>query len=256
MRELLVKAVTETGDALEDFSVHMIVIFVFLFIYLVREGYWQKSVFVELKRSLQENIHRLWIILGMVGFSVLIIDRPVKDFFVKYEYYYWNDLLFKFGKDMGDSGILFSVMVTILICGMIWKKDRLVWVMGAGLMSSVFASLVVLLLKALITRERPDADVSPYNFFAYIQAFQIKELFQYQFLSMPSGHNVTIFSAMTPIFLSLNNRFAKIAIAVFTVMVGVSRIAGVQHWVSDTIAGASFGIWVGIIFYRYHMGRK
>lgn len=256
MRDILVKFMKIIGDSVGEFSVHMYVIFVFLFLYLFKEGYWKKDIFIALYQSFRVNLNRVFILFILAITLVFFVDKPIKDYFVIHEYDLIYDLIFKFGKDMGDSAILFGILVIITIVGLIWKKDRLVHIISVALMSSAFASLIVLLFKVLITRERPDADISQFNFFSYLVAFEMGELFQYKFLSMPSGHTITIFSAMTPLFLALKNRWAKSIIVFFAVIVGFSRVAGMQHWVSDTIVGACFGIWVGVVFYNSLVGKR
>jgi membrane-associated phospholipid phosphatase len=179
-----------------------------------------------------------------------LLDNPVKNYFIIHEYDNIYDTLFKIGKEIGKADVLFSFIVVCMVSALLINKKEIFKVLAICLLSTMFASLFVLLFKAGISRERPAPGISNLNFFCYIKAYKMNELFGYKFFSMPSGHTVTVFSAFFPMILYIKNKFYKILLCIIPVITAFSRVCGMQHWTSDVIAGALFGIWIGNVFYN------
>jgi hypothetical protein len=62
--------------------------------------------------------------------------------------------------------------------------------------------------------------------------------------SMPSGHTSTAFATATALTYSYGWKAAAVAYPLAT-FVGMTRMADDMHWLSDTVAGAFIGIWMG-----------
>jgi hypothetical protein len=87
----------------------------------------------------------------------------------------------------------------------------------------ISTEIVTLTLKLGIQRRRPDGSNN---------------------LSMPSGHTSTAFATATALTYSYGWKAGIWAYPLAT-FVGMSRMADDVHWLSDTVAGAFIGVWMG-----------
>ncbi len=67
--------------------------------------------------------------------------------------------------------------------------------------------------------------------------------------SFPSGHTMAAFSIFTALALFTKNKYFQLLYFVLALLVGISRIYLVQHFLDDVIFGASVGVILGIIAY-------
>ncbi len=239
-----------------NISYHIYIIFIFLIIYMIKNRYLQKNIFKNIFHSLKTHKNTLIISFLIIISAVFIIDNPVKNYFIIHEYDIFYDSLFKIGKEIGKAEVLFSFIVACIASAMMLNNKKLMHILIVCLLSSMFASLTVLLFKSGISRERPDPNISNLNFFCYIKAYKMNKLFSYKFFSMPSGHTVTVFSAFFPLILYVKNKIIKSLLWLIPLLTAFSRVCGMQHWVSDVIAGAIFGIWIGYVFYKSYVVEK
>jgi membrane-associated phospholipid phosphatase len=115
--------------------------------------------------------------------------------------------------------------------------------LAAGLLATPVALLLSRLPKALIDSPRPAAVLDP-------AAIHINGMRLAAHNSFPSGHAITAFLVVA-VLLSCGpakrSRLpAVIAIVLFGVLVGLSRIAVGAHWPSDVLAGAGLGLLAGL----------
>lgn len=110
----------------------------------------------------------------------------------------------------------------------------------------LFSGALVQISKHIIGRKRPYAvaDLSPQEFHPFTG--------NYEFHSMPSGHSQVVFSAATILTLA----WPKAAVLWYgtAILIAASRVITLNHWVSDTVAGAFVGI-VGVLIARRYLER-
>ena len=96
----------------------------------------------------------------------------------------------------------------------------------------ITTGISTILIKNLARRTRPDGS-DPYSF--------------------PSGHTSTVFTSAAVLqkFYGWKVGIPAYSLGVFTAM---SRWSEGRHWASDTVAGATLGIWIGYAFARAHLG--
>ena len=113
-------------------------------------------------------------------------------------------------------------------------------------MASIFAGLFNAILKVLINRERPGIGMNPDHFFHFFATGckHIGDLI-YASNSMPSGHTITIFAAVTPFFLSAKTFKMRMMLVFFVGMICFARIYTLNHWVSDVFVSAILGSIIG-----------
>lgn len=68
--------------------------------------------------------------------------------------------------------------------------------------------------------------------------------------SFPSGHTMAAFALYTYLALCLpNKRWSGVLLGLLAVLVGVSRVYLVQHFLKDIFFGAMLGVLIGVVFY-------
>lgn len=235
-------------------SIYFVIVFFVLLYYLIKEGYWRglvKGLIIEIKNNYFPGI----VVLIMAVFSVLFIDLPLSNYFSRPNSLSFLQPLISKINGLGDGNILFSLLVFLTIISYFLKKERYLRIFSIALSSSVFAGLINLFIKMLVTRERPYMSLSPYKFLAYADALKKHNLFQVEYLSMPSGHTIIIFAAMIPLVLYYKNRVLKFIFAMLPILVGFARIYLFKHWLSDVIIAAFLGTMIGIVTYRVNINR-
>lgn len=107
----------------------------------------------------------------------------------------------------------------------------------------LFSGVLVQVSKHLIGRKRPYAvaDLSPHEFHPFTA--------NYEYHSMPSGHSQVVFSAATLLTI-IFPKFAVLWIGIAT-WIAASRVITLNHWVSDTLAGAFLGVLGALVARRY-----
>lgn len=103
----------------------------------------------------------------------------------------------------------------------------------------VLSSAITGLLKTSVGRNRPYLNKGPYEF--ELLEFRTKPAY----LSFPSGHTSSIFSAMTVLAMKSSSAWLKRAAYGFAVSVGFQRITDRRHWASDVVAGGLIGYLTG-----------
>jgi membrane-associated phospholipid phosphatase len=107
----------------------------------------------------------------------------------------------------------------------------------------LFSGVLVQVFKHIIGRKRPYAvaDLSPHEFHPLTA--------NYEFHSMPSGHSQVVFTAATV--LTMVWPKAWMLWYGFAALLAASRVVTLNHWISDTVAGAFFGIVGALVARRY-----
>ena len=123
----------------------------------------------------------------------------------------------------------------LLMLLFIRKKPDLVW---SGMVATLIATLVVNILKYYIVSPRPPS-VLEANMINIIGP----ALYSHSF---PSGHTATIFTLAGLLVFYFRTFFARLAIVIIGLLIGISRIAVGVHWPADILAGAALGILLAI----------
>lgn len=158
-------------------------------------------------------------------------------------------------EELGSGDICGSILIVCFFVALLMEQKRLQHLFSTSFLSLLTGGLSVNILKIIMCRPRPSANPDPFQFFHFVSAFQNKPLLDADFLSMPSGHTVTIVSAAVPIILSTRNRFLQGSLILLTVLVSVARLYKVLHWPSDIFGGAILGISIGWVFYQHNFER-
>ena len=161
---------------------------------------------------------------------------------------WWVRILTDFGKDEYVLAVLAGLLVVLAIVSPALRGIRRSLLLGLGTrLQFIFCAvavpnLVTEVLKYCIGRGRPfvggEANAFHFSHFAGNPAYY----------SFPSGHATTAFALALAV--SVIWPQARLAMAVYAIVIAATRLVLVAHHPSDVVAGALVGI-VGAMFVRY-----
>jgi membrane-associated phospholipid phosphatase len=117
--------------------------------------------------------------------------------------------------------------------------------------ASIYAGIFNAILKFIFNRQRPSIGIEPTNFFCFIMSNN-KTFFDLSYAcnSMPSGHTVIVFAAITPLFLYIKSSLYRFLILCFGIIIAIARVYTLNHWLSDVIVSVFLGTLVGLTIYE------
>jgi membrane-associated phospholipid phosphatase len=140
----------------------------------------------------------------------------------------------KAGK-FGDQGPLYAISSGVLAVGVV-SRDRRLTDTGLAMLAAIAAADVTKrVAKNLVRRTRPKLLLDKGDYEADTGGSDDKKE-----QSFPSGHTACTVAAARAF--SRNVPEAKAAAGVAAVAIGISRIAGGEHWPLDVLAGAVIGL--------------
>ena len=161
---------------------------------------------------------------------------------------WWLRILTDFGKDEYVLSALAGLLIAVAIVSPALRGIQRALLLGLGtrlqfiFFAVAVSNLVTEVLKYCIGRGRPfvggEANAFHFSHFAGNPAYY----------SFPSGHATTAFAlalAVTAVWPQ-----ARVAMAVYALIIAASRLVLLAHHPSDVVAGAMVGI-VGTVFVRY-----
>lgn len=229
-------------------SIYIYVLFIFILIALIRRSYF-KNIFHEVSHEMKKNFLIIICMLLAVVITVLLVDRAVNGIVTLLKIPFLKDVS-KFADEFGKGEVHWSICLVIIIISHFNGKYKLAKLFSISLISSVLAGIFGDLIKIIFTRERPFVDLNPYHVFAFSETFSKGNLFNYQYMSLPSGHTITVFALLAPLFLFVKNKYLKALILIPGIIVAFGRVYDNVHWPSDVFLGAVLGFFVGKIIYN------
>jgi len=161
---------------------------------------------------------------------------------------WWVRILTDFGKDEYVLAVLAGLLVAVAIVSPALRGIQRSLLLGLGTrLQFIFcavavSNLVTEVLKYSVGRGRPfvggEANAFHFSHFAGNPAYY----------SFPSGHATTAFALALAV--SAVWPQARVAMAIYALIIAVSRLVLLAHHPSDVVAGAMVGI-VGTVFVRY-----
>jgi undecaprenyl-diphosphatase len=189
----------------------------------------------------EKNLISLLIFLSIAcAASVLFLDIPVAEFFKSHE----NKAFFRFSADITELGKSDIYIPVSLAVWLIFRKRKplIAKIALSVLLAVVIAGLASNLSKFFFGRNRP---VMLYDFDTYgFEFFHTK----YYKTSFPSGHT-TVAAALGSI-LALHWRKLTVPAAIFIILMAVTRLATLNHFLGDTLAGMVLGIGTSLLIYK------
>jgi membrane-associated phospholipid phosphatase len=161
---------------------------------------------------------------------------------------WWLRILTDFGKDEYVLSVLGGLLIAVAIVSPALRGMQRALLLGLGtrlqfiFLAVAVSNLVTEVLKYCIGRGRPfvggEANAFHFSHFAGNPAYY----------SFPSGHATTAFALALAV--SAIWPQARVAMAIYALIIAMSRLVLLAHHPSDVVAGAMVGI-VGTVFVRY-----
>jgi membrane-associated phospholipid phosphatase len=161
---------------------------------------------------------------------------------------WWLRILTDFGKDEYVLSVLGGLLIAVAIVAPALRGIQRALLLGLGtrlqfiFLAVAVSNLVTEVLKFCIGRGRPfvggEANAFHFSHFAGNPAYY----------SFPSGHATTAFAFALAV--SAVWPQARVAMAIYALIIAMSRLVLLAHHPSDVVAGAMVGI-VGTVFVRY-----
>ncbi len=181
--------------------------------------------------------------LFLILASVLLIANDKGDaiFFFSQNRSELGDLFFKYFTHMGEALAYISIAVICLFIR--FRYSLLIGLTGGGV------SLVSYFLKAYFAHDRPSLFFRKLNMLDQVNLVQGVDL-NTAATSFPSGHTMAAFALYSLLILLLPKR-KRYALPLFFIalLVAVSRIYLVQHFLEDVFLGAILGLLIAVLVY-------
>lgn len=207
------------------------------------------------------NFYAKKLVLAVIVFVILVvfIDYPVSRF-CKSHYNLTMYTVFDFFSSMGEGWFIGGVIIALILIGNFFAQKNTVNVLKMMLVGVIYAGILNTVLKVIFNRERPSINLEPLHFFQFFYTFITRNIHNLDYLwyannSFPSGHTIIVFTAISPLLLHLKELRYKILIVCFSVMVAMSRVYTLNHWLSDIFGAAVLGLLVGHATYVIHTSK-
>jgi len=197
--------------------------------------------------------HALWLSAGL-GVAIIVLMFAIDAWEIAQmpkrgtPSLWWLRIVTDFGKDEYVLAVLAALLIAIAIVAPALRGIRRSLLLGLGtrlqfiFCAVAFSNLITEVLKYCVGRGRPfvggEANAFHFSHFAGNPAYY----------SFPSGHATTAFALAMAV--SAVWPQARVAMAIYALIIAVSRLVLLAHHPSDVVAGAMVGI-VGTVFVRY-----
>lgn len=226
----------------------------FVLLQTIKDGYFN-GILIGLFNQLKKGY---LVLLIFVVFTLLLIaglDLPVARLCIRF---YNVDVytIVDFINSMGEGWFIIGVLFTLSIIYSFLGKSNHTVILKISYVAAAYAGIFNAILKFIFNRQRPSIGLQPYNFFYFFISGDRKLIdLTYAYNSMPSGHTITIFAAITPLILYLKSPYYKAILIVFAIAIASARIYTMNHWLSDVCVSAFLGIIIGRAIYKTNLFR-
>lgn len=220
---------------------------------LIRQSYF-KGMWKGLLEEAGKRKKEILLILFNTIIIVFFIDKFVSTYFTYYKFGVLDFITF-FGNFFGNGKFLYQLLVVTVISLSLFHIKKANIIFKISLTSTIFAGIINLIPKFLISRERPFVSLNPTHLFNYPLAIANHGLFTFPYMSMPSGHTIVTFSAIIPLILHSKSKGFKGFLMFIGLLVAFSRVYATMHFTSDVFLGAMFGTLIGKVCYEINKYR-
>lgn len=217
-------------------------------------GYFNGVFSFAIHQIIKNKSRNIICLIGLL-LCVLYLDVPVTKLC---QNLYVTDVytILDFWCTVGESWVVVGVLMTLSLIYLLLGRSNNAIICKIAYMAAIYAGLCNTVIKFIFNRQRPSIGLVPYNFFYFFRSGDKNWTdLSYAYDSMPSGHTITIFAAIIPLFIYVPKLWQKFLLLGLALLVGFARIYTINHWISDVIAGAILGVMIGIACYNVNLHR-
>lgn len=187
----------------------------------------------------------LGLFLLLAGIVLMFIEQGDAVFFFNERRATWSDYLFKYGTKLGEEIAYLGIGIVLLFFD--YRKVLLLPILG------ITITFVSYFTKSLFAQDRPATYFKKLDKLADLNLLAGIDMHTGA-TSFPSGHTMSAFALYTLLALFLPKKWwIQLGILSLAILVGLSRIYLVQHFLRDVFAGAIMGIGFGVLFYYLYL---
>lgn len=153
------------------------------------------------------------------------------------------DVFFKYATFMGDG-----LFIGILLIPFALYRYGLAF---ESLLAYVFSGLVAQIIKRTLELPRPKVWFENHDILHFVAGVSV-----YSSNSFPSGHTATAFALFTLLAISTKNKLYGILYFILALIVGLSRVYLLQHFLLDILVGSIIGTVSSLILYSWLSNSK
>jgi membrane-associated phospholipid phosphatase len=214
----------------------------------LKDGYWS-GILSNVKNILVKQVKYVIAFLMLVILVITFIDKPISDLcrhLYNINVYTATDFI----NHMGEGWFLGGTLFTIAIILEFLKRKNDAVVFKIAFMVSTLAGLLNSILKFVFNRERPVIGDNHWHFFHFfVTGAKHPSDLMYAYNSMPSGHTITVVSALTVLFCYSQTKISRFILVILGFLIAYARVYTLNHWPSDVITSAVMGIVIGYAGY-------
>lgn len=171
----------------------------------------------------------LWL---ATGYFQLIYSQTQLSIFINQLWHPIYDVLFKYTTHMGDG--LFSGLFTLIMLPFSLRKALLIF------LSYCLSGIIVLFFKCILMPRTPRPAIVMEDLLPTLHTISDVKLHSYA--SFPSGHTTSAFALFAMLAMFSPNCFTRFICLVIAIVVALSRVYLLQHFMIDIYVGSVLGI--------------
>ena len=157
---------------------------------------------------------------------------------------------------MGEGWFVIGILFTLSLIYEFFGKMGHTVILKISYVAATYAGIFNLVLKFVFNRQRPSIGIEPYNFFYFFTSGDRKLIdLTYAYNSMPSGHTIITFAAITPLMIYIKSPLCRLLFLFYGFIIGAARVYTMNHWTSDVFVSGFLGIAIGLAIYRTNLYR-
>ncbi|HEX8151652.1 MAG TPA: phosphatase PAP2 family protein [Thermoanaerobaculia bacterium] len=189
-------------------------------------------------RATRIRLHRRDLVVLFAGAAIvaavwLLADAPVLAWAERVQSDFTEDLVRLFNR-FGGGANPGLIVLFFLVAGVCYRERRWVSLAVAMALAGLGAGILAQVVKALVSRARPELWLGPFAFGGPATSF-------------PSGHTVGAFALAGVLLFGARSPVLRASAIVLAAMVGISRILAFRHWTSDVTASAIIGLFAASV---------
>lgn len=195
----------------------------------------------SLKDKLQSPAFLLYVLYFLTALAlVLFLDKGTFLFWLNQRHNPFGDVFFSYVTLLGDWHIF-------VVAGIILLLYRLYYAILLTLTGFIHYLIVQFLKIIVFNASRPslkfEESLSTFNLVDGVEL--------HKFYSMPSGHSASAFALATILILLTKNKLLQVTYMLLAILVAISRVYLFQHFMVDTLVGATVGLFVSGTIWWY-----